>query len=234
MKKLMTMENFLKNPTGKYSAGFARRDLIIANLEQRYQMLLAISKTFNFKVFMDEDDYVFYFKIPSETFTNQLLYYDVVIRFVCSNPGLLKPTASINGYHVNVFTNSPDFTFTYAYLYNQDGVVDPKMKRKIGSKALNNPPVVKNPYGIYGFEKSVYYALLFIKRNRYTLKSEIEKVIDTKMSYSKLYSQIKSTDEKYKEYNMMKLKEKQAKAKEKKKKNAEKRTNMKGYSSKKK
>ena len=37
--KVMTMKQFLQNPSGSYSASFARRDLIIANLEDRFAKL---------------------------------------------------------------------------------------------------------------------------------------------------------------------------------------------------
>ena len=37
--KIMTIEQFLKNPSGFKSASFARRDIIIENLKSRFNKL---------------------------------------------------------------------------------------------------------------------------------------------------------------------------------------------------
>lgn len=209
MMKYITMQNFLQNPSGKASAGFARRDLIIANMVQRYQTLISKHKSFKYKVYQDKDDYIFYFNIPSEEYGITLMY-DVVIKFVCSNPNLMKGQGTINSYSVNVFSNSPNFLFTYAHIYNKDGIVPEILKKKIGLKALDNPPIVKNPTQTYGFEKSVYFALLFIKNHGLNVKSYIHAQVE-KTSFKEEIKNISHCDEKLKEYNKIKMIERQQK-----------------------
>ena len=64
--KHITMKNFLQNPTGAYSAGFARRDLIIQGMKFRYQELIKKNGNPQMIVWEENDNVYFYLKIPSE------------------------------------------------------------------------------------------------------------------------------------------------------------------------
>lgn len=198
---IITMNDFLTNPTGKSSSSFARRDLIIADLEVRYDKLIKI-KPIKIDMYRDKDTYIFYFRIPSEKFTKKL-FYDVVLEFIppSSNSSTIK---TINNYRMKMFSNSPNFMFTYAYVYNKDNNLVTFLKSKISSKALKEPPKVKNPQMSYGFEKSVYFALLYLKRNKLYLKSSLLSV--NKIPNRPLIkNKIKSSKDKLDEYNKIKM-----------------------------
>lgn len=206
MMKYMTMKNFMQNPTGKYSASFARRDLIITGLVTRYNQLIKKCGSFKYTVFEDGDDYIFHIKVPSERFGNKCIY-DVVINFRCINPTMMKMALTLKNYALNVYSNAPNFTFTYAYVYNKDGIIPDFMLPKVAEKAITDEPVVKNPGQSYGFEKSVYYALLFIKNSGLDTKIQINKKKDKKMTIEKLLENIPDSYTKLVEYNNAKAAE---------------------------
>ena len=202
--KVMTMKQFLQNPSGSYSASFARRDLIIANLEDRFAKLYQKRKSdFKVKAFRgtNKNEFFFYVQVPSEKYDK--IVYDVVIQFIPIDLNSLSST-TIDKYAVKVFSNSLNFTFTYCYWYNQDDIVITQLKNKCSPKALTEKPIVKNQEGIYGFDKSLYFAMLFIKYNELNKKANILKVLDNSMTINKLKSSIKSANSKIIEYNLTK------------------------------
>ena len=211
ISKHMTINNFLQNPTGAYSASFARRDLIIQGMKWRYQEL--IKKHGNLQmihVWEQNDNVYFHFKVPSEKFGKKCMY-DVVIKFVCSNPTLMKSSTTLNGYGINVFSNSPNFMFTYAYVYNQDGILIPESKTKLPEKCLTDKPEIKNPNESYGFEKSVYFAMLYIMQNGYNVKAKAKARYNPKMDIEKCLIPIDTAENKLMDYNREKKQEQLAK-----------------------
>lgn len=205
MLAVVTMTRLLQNPTGPYSAYFARRDLTIRNLNERFSKIMQEVKEFKYEIFRDKDDFYFYFKVPSETY--EKLFYDVVLQF--SPVGAQSVSdLSLNNYSVKLFSNAPNFLFTYAYVYNQDGILIDFLKKKISEKALTEPPNIKNPIQSYGFEKSVYFALLYIKQHRFNIKSAILSKAKN-LNAKDLFKAVDSTDEKLKQYNRAKAKEKE-------------------------
>lgn len=217
--KHMTIKNFLQNPTGAYSSSFARRDLIIQGMKWRYQELIKKHGHPQMIVWEQDDHVYFHFKMPSEKFGKKCLY-DVVIKFVCSNPALMKTSTTLNGYGINVFSNSPNFMFTYAYVYNQDGILIPESITKLPEKCLTDKPEIKNPNESYGFEKSVYFALLYIMENGYNMKVKAKGRYHKNMDIEKCMIPLKTSEAKLDEYNRYK---KQEQLEKKAKKNAEKR-----------
>lgn len=202
--KILTMKQFLQNPSGSYSASFARRDLIIANLEERFAKLYANRKN-DFKVKMfrgtNKNEYFFYVQVPSEKYDK--LVYDVVIQFIPVDLNTLS-AQNIDNYAMKVYTNDPAFIYTYAYWFNQDGITITNLIDKYPPKSLSDKPVVKNQEGIYGYLKSLYWALLYIKYNELNKKVNINKNLDLSMTMTKLKPSIKSGNSKIIEYNLTK------------------------------
>lgn len=212
--KIMTMQQFLQNPTGPYSALFSIRGPIIESLNNKFNKLMnERNKDFKLNIFKNKEDYIFQFKIPSETYDP--LVYDVVISFTALTKDMINDF-TLNRYAIKLFSNSPNFTFTYAYVYNKDGILISFLKNKLGTIALTKPPKVKNPTETYGFEKSVYFALLYIKYNKYYNKNKINGLL---ISYNKdkMIREIKSSEDKLKDYNIAKAKDIQMKKENKKK-----------------
>jgi len=197
---VFTMGQLLQNPTGKGSSNMASRARIIETLEHKYYMLLRKNNSFDYKVYSEEENYIFVFKIPSES--NSELFYDVVIE--------LKPLTddakngrNVTDYNISVFSNSPHFTFTYTYVMNDNGLLVDWCKSKCHDMALTVKPNTKNPVEQYGFEKSIYYACLFIRENKLYSKATLKKIA-SKFHKAKVLKDIASDTAKKKEYDSLK------------------------------
>lgn len=160
MPATMTLKQFLQNPTGPNSAGLARRDIIRNNLEERYSKLLNNHKKIEFRLYRHKGEYLFHFKIPSEEYYDVGVYYDVVLQFIPIEE--TKGSSTILSYDMKMFSNSPNFTFTYAYVVYNSNLMINSLASKFNNKALTQPPSVRNPVETLGFEKSCYFAALYI------------------------------------------------------------------------
>lgn len=230
MNYVLTFKQFLQNPTGPYSAYFGKRVEIINNLENRFSKLLSSRmKDFTCKLYKEKEDYYFHVTVPSETFKE--ITYDIVVKLTPSNDAC-KSESSLFNYKCQFFSNSPAFVFTYAYVFNKDGNLINFLSNKISAKALKEEPNIKNPVQIYGYEKSLYFAMLYIKYKFYHIKTNILSLQKT-LNKKELLKNIDHSDKKLAEYQKYKKieainkkaekeKEKQQKQKEKLKKQKEK------------
>lgn len=200
----MNIHQLVTNPTGKYSAYMSARHRIIDDLNNRYAKLISQHKGFKFGIFKKKDDYIFHFKIPSETVDGVM--YDVVIMFVIPpDDNDAKMERTLKNYHVKLFSNSPNFTFTYTYVLNKSGILVPFMKKKCSDDALNQAPTVRNPVEVYGFEKSCYYACRYIQQNNLLVKFELDSNLKL-FNEASFLAKIKSDTSKFAEYRNTKAK----------------------------
>ena len=213
----LNIEAMINNPTGNKTSYVANRSMIKDQLYIRYKKLLQKNKTFKYEIYKGKSKYLFHFRIPSETFENSKFYYDVVLEFYPKDVES-EVSKSIKSYYINMYSNSPSFLFTYAYVIYQNNMSIKILNSKISKEARTTRPRIKNPVESYGFEKSCYYACLFIKENNL-----LEKIyLDSHKSHfnkAKFLKGIKSCDEKLDEYNKYKKEESEKKKKEKKKAN---------------
>ena len=126
-------------------------------------------------------------KVPSRSLETKF-YYDVLLEL---DPP--KNAVSIEDCHVKIFSNSPSFVYSYAYVFyhlDPDGKpVDPKKARrtagmlinrlqgkipssrllmpgtenKLGDEVLKNPPVIRNPHNLPLFDSSIYLAIIYLE-----------------------------------------------------------------------
>ncbi len=195
----LTMGQFLINPTGKHSANVARRDRIRADLTSRFHKLYRERKKgFVLSLFKYPKDktIVAWFKIPSEELNKSSLTYDVLLEFQYPPSAKELPHSitynNLKYLNMKVFSNSPNFTFTYAYVFNKEGFVIDWMKSRMSQRSLNEEPVKRNPDQGFGFEKSIYFSILFFQE--YCIKHP--KLFMNEMSQSKLASNILTANQK--------------------------------------
>jgi hypothetical protein len=156
----------MDNPMGKGSSVIMNRDQIKVFLDGRYDALIKKFGDFKFNIYSYKGSYFYHFIIPSESQRRNT--YDVVVQFVNSD----DPTEDFSGdatlkrYHVKLFSNCPSFSFTYAYVYNEDGRMVDMLQSKYSDVMLTNPPSTRNPGEIASFEKSTYFACKFISEHR--------------------------------------------------------------------
>ena len=212
----MTFQQFLQNPTGPYSAFFGKRENIKQDLNKRFYTLLGNTKKkeFDCKVYKKENSYYFHIKIPSEKFST--LLYDVIIKLVPQDTSVLVEN-TLKNYNLQFFSNSPAFVYTYAYVSKKDKLLLPFLENKLNKQALTKPPTIKNPIEIYGFEKSIYFALLYIEYKNYHIKSALPVVMQKNFKETDIVRNCRHSDDIMKEYNLEKQKEKAKKDAEKRK-----------------
>ena len=153
----MNIREYLDNPMGK-GAIIPGKQAIINDYNTRFDKLIE-DKKFSIKIYKDKDDY--YFHIIQVTESERENDYDVVIKFYPKDK-TNKAEDSIINYEVSFFSNCPSFTYTYAYAYNNAGLLIDILAKKYDEKILSMAPVVKNPSNMINFEKSLYFACKYI------------------------------------------------------------------------
>lgn len=106
-----------------------------------------------------------YVLVPS---SKPSIFYDVVLE--------IKSTGKFtNEDEIKVFSNSPSFAFNFAYVFNQANAL--LLTQKYGKEFKLIPPKTRNPFGLFGFDKSLFCGIQFIKeagldnlRNSYNQK----------------------------------------------------------------
>jgi len=158
----ITFDEWVKNPSGGRSKLVGERDIAQAIYNEKYnKMLLLCGGHINYLLFRSgQDRYVIYIQMPSEKSKN--LFYDVVVEFTTKDD-VGKKLGKLTPYHVRFFSNDPNFIYTFAYVYNKNGLIVPELISKIGTKALKEKPKETNPNKMVGYVKSLYFAYIFMQ-----------------------------------------------------------------------
>lgn len=146
-----TLEEFYRNP-----AGTGVTSMSIGTLKdsyrRRYEYMISKGKRFNCTVYKEHDNSFYYHIIvPSELNLNN---YDVVVHLFTIDGG-----NNMKKWNVQLFSNSPAFTFTYAYVYNDNGLLIPWLKNKFNKETFSELPTERNPDILISYDKSIFFAL---------------------------------------------------------------------------
>lgn len=99
----------------------------------------------------ETDSITAYLLIPSVT--HKKIYYDVAIW--------AKTQLKIeNDTEIKVYSNSSSFAYNFAYIFHINGSL--LFPEKFPKEFRELPPKVRNPFGLYGFDRQVYGAFKFI------------------------------------------------------------------------
>lgn len=155
----MKLREFLDNPIGKGDASVNVR-MIREALSIKYDRYIK-NKKIEMKVYRQplKDIYWIWLTMPTETERDNS--YDVVFTF--TNPKSTDRTAlGIGKFDVQMFANSPSFAYTYAYVYNENGLLIPSLSSKLGRAFISNPPKVRNRNEVILFDKYIYFGARYI------------------------------------------------------------------------
>lgn len=196
MYAMPTIIEFLENPMGKGSNAIPARAVVKSVLRNRYEILYkSKTKLFTEKVYKAPNgEYYIHVKIPSESKERDNCY-DVVIRYTLPDDesGLYKNTKTMNDFPLQFFSNSPSFTYTYAYAFNQYGFLIKELIDKYEDTVIETAPSTRNPSEIISYEKSITFALFHIMDARLNIRE----VLDAKavpLDFEKLIKSVKTTD----------------------------------------
>ena len=176
----MKLNRFLNDEIslGKGSVKIPAADMI-QQYRDRYQRMILQGKRFKFTLHyvMPGGRIIVHFKVPSETVNN--FYYDVLLELNASG-GAKK----FEDCHIRIFSNCPSFVYTYAYVFYhlpddelgkpniflddlkekipQNRILVKDSEEKLPDEARTERPVVRSPYGLPLFDKSIYYAVFYL------------------------------------------------------------------------
>lgn len=127
---------------------------------------------------------IVHFKIFSESLDG--FAYDVLIELSAE-----KTAVSFEECDIKIFSNSPSFVYSVAYVFAhwdpdsqkptkkgkgmmidtlkgklpRDRMLIPGVENRLGKKPVHDPPEVRNPMGLPLFDKSIYYAIFYMLDN---------------------------------------------------------------------
>lgn len=194
---LQTIQEFIDNPMGKGSTAIPSRKIIREDLNRRYKELIKHKdKVIKPTVYKDGDEYIFHFLIPSED-PERKNTYDVVLHFTTEETDEDKKVTNdknLKRYNVKFFSNSPSFTYTFAYAFQLYGILIGSLKDKYRKIVLDRPPVTRNPGEIVNYDKTIYFAAHFFQENEDYLDKETLNKIAKPFKLRDLVSDIRNTD----------------------------------------
>lgn len=153
-----TLKQYTTNPY-KGSAYLASRKMIKQGLNMAFiDTLRKFRRHFYAIPYIDNNtgNILFHVKVPSQEYDINGLTYDVLF--------LIEGATNITlaNRNVKMFSNSPSFIFTYAYVYYHDDLLIKDFENKIPLVALLNAPEIRNPVESLGYEKSTYFAARYL------------------------------------------------------------------------
>ena len=201
----LTFDAWIKNPTGSRPMMVQQREMAKAVYTDKYnKMMLNSAGAMNYTLWKDPKGlrYLIFFTIPSES--TQKVNYDVVIEFYTKDT-IQTQENNLRNYYVKFFSNDPNFTFTFAYVYNKEGLIIQDLKKKLSSKSITERPKITNPNKMIGWVKVFYFAYIYMKDhglfnklmwlNAYTNKIQLTECINKVMDAQKKLVQVQSLKE---------------------------------------
>jgi hypothetical protein len=116
---------------------------------------------------------------------------------------------------MQVYSNSPHFQFTYTYVFNEQGSLIPEFVSKCFKKSITDAPVQRNPVEAVGFEKTIVFAIMYLRKMNVLNKDTLIKITkDNKIKINDIYKDTMGASDKLSEYKKLKEAEQLKKHKE--------------------
>lgn len=197
----MTLAEYLDNPMGKGDSSLPNKQMILVGLNAKYDSLIS-KKEKEFKLHAYQNPYAsevyFHLVIPTETDRDNT--YDVVFRFFDPDRKH-KGELSIRNYEVQMFSNTPSFAYTFAYVYNQYGLMIPMFQSKLGDQIFGSAPVVRNKFEIVNFDKYLFFGAKFLLDSKWYLNRAYLDTNARPLKEEKLLRDVRSLKTIRKEYD---------------------------------
>lgn len=160
----MTLKEYIENPMGKGDSVVpavvreAQRNEYVAKFNN---VLLRENGNIDYRCYYDDkaNTYWLHVKVPSEHV--EKFYYDVLFKFSANAE---KGTENnLFNWDVQFYSNDPAFVYTYVYAFNQRDLFIKELSSKMSKSALNTPSKEKNPSGLVGYCKIIYFAYIIME-----------------------------------------------------------------------
>ena len=165
----MTLDSYIKNPTGGRVIVAAQREAIMSVYTAKFNnIMLKCAANIPTHMYKDgESRYILYIKLPSESIEG--LSYDVVLEFYTDDE-VTKKASTLKDYYIRVFSNDPNFNYTYAHTFKKNNMIVPELLNKLDPK-IKEPPVKTNPNTVIGYAKSLYAIYLYYDLRGFSQKA---------------------------------------------------------------
>lgn len=163
-----------------FNSGFSAVSIkyLLEDLQKRYLVNIEPNITIVDAV-KEKDNYFILVKIPSESnseYKSDQIFYDVIIELLPPNNSYLS-NESVRDYDVRVYSNCPSFTYTFTYVYYKKDALIRMPKGAYTRKALSKVPKVRNPLLLFGIEKTLWFAICYLDKNRLFKRSNLEALV---------------------------------------------------------
>lgn len=192
-KRIPTIMNVYNNPSLMGGESYRVNQLAREKLLERYRKYIAKHKEIPVDIYFTEDgsnvkEVFYHFMVSSES--NDEIVYDVVLNLYAPEHEYgASSDGDFKNMFVKIFSNSPGFTFTYAYVYNRYKLLPEALDYKFSKQVMHTPPLKTNPRNHIGFDSSTFFALTYLvthpelmqRRNISTIAQPISKFDVTKI-----------------------------------------------------
>jgi hypothetical protein len=153
-----TIRQYVDNPSGRGSAYLASRKAIKQGLNSTFIKLLSRFRQQFFAIpyKYSNGDILMHIKVPSEDYDKNKISYDVLFKIEFNDK------VRYSQRNIKLFSNSPSFLFTYAYVFYHSSLIPDEFVSKLPNIAITQAPVVRNPVEALGYEKSTYMAARYM------------------------------------------------------------------------
>lgn len=191
-----TIQSFINTPLGSKGITETKyRKEQLEKLSRQYEVLLKRhGGKFVWKVYQVADSLIIKVEVPSETVSG--VSYDACIEFL----GVTSTSPSLLDKNIRIFSNNSAFTFGHAYVFEKQGLLIPYFRSKLSEVSLTQPPKVRNPREELNYEKSVVFAMMFIRQFRLYMFENYgkERHLLNKMSVKNAVRSFEDVDRAYK------------------------------------
>ena len=170
-KKIMTLRQYIKNPSGTGSSFAGNRNALTSMYSLKFfKILVDYNNKIEYSAIKDKQgNFWCIMKIPSENIPK--FFYDVIYKFSPAKAGDEHDT-KLEDYKVQFFSNDPAFAFTFSYAYHKNGLTIPELEKKYSSEAISDKPKTTNPNLVINYAKILYFGYLAIKKYKLTEKDK--------------------------------------------------------------
>lgn len=167
----ITLEEYAKSPIGKAGGATGSQYLAEAYKQKYEKVMLRVNGHIDHHFYTDKGNYFILLKIPSEIVPD--FTYEVVFKF-SPEKATDSHSSNLKNYNVQFFSNDPAFTFTYAYVYNEAGLIIDELINKLPDEVIKKKPVERNPLQVINYAKILYFGYLYIKHHGFLEKHYYE------------------------------------------------------------
>lgn len=153
----MTIKEYLSNPTGRSDAA-----MMLGTIRRKFdQEFSVLQHAIRVKWYCIKDhSYVAHVRVPSSSYGK--VFYDVLIEFDITS---IEGNSDFRDKAFRVFSNCPSFTYTYARVFYNMGLLISWAQRKYNAKVLGMEPDKRNPGKIINYEKSLYFVFRYLNKH---------------------------------------------------------------------